>query len=345
MRLIPIFLVYQISAYFEKKSFRLDLWLFFPIFGVIPDTDAIASKEKITMDTSLTLKVTPNSIQRQIVADYSDGDIIIIDDIKRIPIDAPLHIDMILLVICTQGRAHVCINGKPHALDSDEMLICPPNVYIEDYLISPDFGCKIIGLSYPALQRMLHVNKQIWEMTLAVTESPVLKIDDQSRLLMTNYYALLQFKLRHPDSPYRAETIRALFQSIFYDLCGLVLSRCTAGCTNPATRHGDVLMRRFLHLLADAQGRKRSVTYFAEKLCVTPKYLSAVCKRATGRSAKEWIHQYTVEIMQQQLRYTDRSIKEICNLLEFPNLSVFGKFARSALGMSPTAYRTRMTTD
>ena len=292
----------------------------------------------------LTLKVTPDSIRQQIDADYSDGDIIIIDDIKRIPTDAPLHIDMILLLICTGGRARVSINGKPHGVDSGEMLVCPPNVYIEDYLISPDFGCKIIGLSYPALQRMLHANKQIWEMTLAVTESPVFKIDDQSRQLMTNYYALLHFKLRHPDSPYRAETIRALFQSIFYDLCGLVLSRRTTASPNAAMRHGDLLVRRFLHLLADAQGRHRSVSYFAERLCVTPKYLSAVCKRSTGRSAKEWIHQYTVEILQQQLRHTDRSIKEICCLLEFPNLSVFGKFARAALGMSPTAYRTRQQT-
>lgn len=275
-------------------------------------------------------------------ADYSDGDIIIIDDIKQLPGGDQLQIDMVVLLICVGGRGQFDINGKPHTVNRQEMVVCPPNVLIDNYLISPDFRSKIIGLSYSALQRMLHSNNEIWDMIVAVSASPVFKITDEMRQLIMRYYSLLKFKLSQPESVYRKESMRSLMQTIFYDLCDIVRSRTPHSEVLSAMKQGDVLVRKFLRLLANAQGEQRSVAYYARNLCVSPKYLSTVCKKSTGRTAKEWIQEYTIEILRHQLRNTDRSVKEISNLLGFPNLSVFGKFCRSTLGFSPTDYRARL---
>lgn len=275
----------------------------------------------------------------ELSADYSDGDIIIIDDIRRLPMGDQLQMDMVVLMVCVNGRGQFDINGKTHKVNKDEMVVCPPNVLVDNYLISPDFRSKIIGLSYSALQRMLPANNEIWDMIVTVSASPVFRITDEMRRLMIHYYTLLQFKLTQPDSPYRKETMRSLLQAIFYDLCDIVREHAPHSEVLSAMKQGDVLVKKFLRLLANAQGEQRSVAYYARQLCVSSKYLSSVCKKSTGRTAKEWIQGYTVEILRYQLRNTDRSIKEISNLLGFPNLSVFGKFCRSTLGASPTEYR------
>ncbi len=275
----------------------------------------------------------------ELSADYSDGDIIVIDDIRTLPAGNQLQIDMVVVLVCVNGKGQFDIKGKTYRVHRDEMVVCPPNVLINNYLISPDFSCAIIGLSYPALQRMLHANNEIWDMIVSVSESPVFQITEEMRGLLSHYYSLMKFKLSQPESAYRKETLHALFQAFFYDLCGLLRSRMLHSEVLSAMTQGDALVKKFLHMLADTQGQQRSVGYYAQRLCVSAKYLSTVCKKSTGRTAKEWILEYTVEIVRHQLLNTERSVKEISNLLGFPNLSVFGKFCRSTLGQSPSDYR------
>lgn len=277
-----------------------------------------------------------------LTADYSDGDIIIIDDIRQLPTGEQLQIDMVLLFVCVNGRAQFDINGKTHTANNMEMVVCPPNVLVDNYLISPDFRCVIIGLSYPALQRMLHANNEIWDMIVSVSASPVFRITEDMRILMMRYYSLLKFKLTQAEGAYKRETMRSLMQCIFYDLCDIVRSRTPQSEVLSEMKQGDALVKKFLRILANAQGEQRSVAFYARQLYVSPKYLSTVCKKSTGRTAKEWIQEYTVEILRHQLRNTDRTIKEIANIMGFPNLSVFGKFCRTTLGLSPTDYRAQL---
>ena len=94
-----------------------------------------------------------------------------------------------------------------------------------------------------------------------------------------------------------------------------------------------------MSLLAESAGRVRSVSAFANMLNVSPKYLSKCVKDESGRPPLDHIHEITVNTIRQQLRYGNKTAKEICADLDFPNLSFFGKFVKEHLGMSPTEYR------
>ena len=96
-----------------------------------------------------------------------------------------------------------------------------------------------------------------------------------------------------------------------------------------------------MSLLAESAGRVRSVSAFANMLNVTPKYLSKCVKEESGRTPLDHIHEATINTIRQQLRYSDKTVKEISNDLDFPNLSFFGKFVKEHLGLSPTDYRAR----
>jgi len=81
------------------------------------------------------------------------------------------------------------------------------------------------------------------------------------------------------------------------------------------------------------------VDTYAQELCISPNYLTKVCKEVTGKTALTWIREYTEADIRYYLQNSDMSIKEICDDLGFPNLSFFGKYCRRAFGMSPSDFR------
>jgi YesN/AraC family two-component response regulator len=97
-----------------------------------------------------------------------------------------------------------------------------------------------------------------------------------------------------------------------------------------------------MRLLSESSGRVRSVSVFANMLHVTPKYLSKCVKEESGRSPLDHIHETTVNTIRQQLRYSNKTVKEICTELEFPNESFFGRFVKKYLGCTPREYRNKM---
>jgi AraC-like DNA-binding protein len=81
------------------------------------------------------------------------------------------------------------------------------------------------------------------------------------------------------------------------------------------------------------------MAFYADKLCLTPKYLSKLIKQASGKSAPEWIDNFVILEAKNLLKYTNLAIKEIVFQLHFPNQSVFYKFFKAHTGMTPSEYR------
>lgn len=104
----------------------------------------------------------------------------------------------------------------------------------------------------------------------------------------------------------------------------------------------DILFKRFIELISSREIKPRSVTWYADKLYITPKYLSTVCKQVNGKTAFDWINEYVITDIRHQLKHSDKSIKEVADYLNFPNISFFGKYVRSHTGLNPTEYRKQL---
>lgn len=291
-----------------------------------------------------TKKINLDILNQEIEADYMDGDILLMDNVRDLPCEGSLQTDILTILICIEGKIQADLNGRTFTAGERDMIVCPPHVFLDNYMISPQFNAKIICLSYNALQRMLRINKDIWNMMLYLSKQPIYHLSEEDEELMNNFYSLLHFKLQQPNNTYHKEVMQALFQAAFYNLFELLtpLIQSEMKGNNAYVRQGDLLLRKFLKLLADNQGKERSVATFANELRVSPKYLSTVCKANSGKTALEWIHEYTIEVIVQQLKYSDRTIKEIADGLNFPNISFFGKFVKAQLGVSPTQYRKQL---
>ncbi len=110
-------------------------------------------------------------------------------------------------------------------------------------------------------------------------------------------------------------------------------------------RRGSVSQRnrevfvRFMDLLDQYHQIERSVAFYADKLFITPKYLSSIVKKVSGENALEWINRYVVLEAKSLLMHSDKSIQEVAYALNFPNPSFFGKYFKHHTGMSPGEYK------
>ena len=84
---------------------------------------------------------------------------------------------------------------------------------------------------------------------------------------------------------------------------------------------------------------EREVSYYADRLNVSPKYLSATIKRVTGHSVSSYIDRHTVPILKNYLDDERLSLTQIAEQMNFASLSYFSRYCTKHLGQSPSEYR------
>lgn len=98
-------------------------------------------------------------------------------------------------------------------------------------------------------------------------------------------------------------------------------------------------MRNFLKQLQTHHKQERKLEFYADKLCLSAKYLSQTIKNSSGKTAGEWIDEYVMLEAKALLKSTNMTIQQISDELNFPSQSFFGKFFKRLAGLSPKAYR------
>jgi len=270
---------------------------------------------------------------------YYDGEMAFADDIRALAkFKETLKVNFVAMVFCLSGRLRVKINSVTHNVAAGDALFVDSNCVVSDIGGSLNAKCMAIGLS--TNMGMTFLNKRVFNTFLAMREEPVIHFTDEELQLMWRYYELARFKMRHPNEEYNRESMRAILSSYVLDLVVIVNKyRHSSTDSESILRQGDRIYRRFMILLAGDNGIQRSVSAYAALLCVTPKYLTSICGKHSGKTAGELITASMVNRIKQMLLYSDSSVKEIAMQLGFDNLSFFGKYVKKHLGASPNHYR------
>ncbi|MDD2960563.1 MAG: helix-turn-helix domain-containing protein [Muribaculaceae bacterium] len=292
--------------------------------------------------TEDTFELNMNCVEEYPLTTYTDGDIAFLDSINDLPNEkGTIRVNIYLLVTCINGKLQLDIDSKKYTLHANEILLCKPNTMLNNYMISFDFKAKILCLSNRAIQEILYADNDIWNKAFHISENPILHVKEESIKLLVLYNELVNFRLNLKDRAYRKEVISSFIHATIYE----VLSELTEYVNAPGgglIKQGDILFRKFIELLSSNAIKVRFVGWYGEQLCVTPKYLTTVCKQVSGKTANEWITEFILTDIRHCLKYSNKSIKEIADDLDFPNISFFGKYVKAHLGVSPKEYRKRL---
>lgn len=272
---------------------------------------------------------------------YNDGELAFCREVNELfQADFfPNQLEIYVIALVLEGQITISINGKTYEGHKNDLLICQPNSIIEKREHSPDFQGRFVFVSMDYVRRVLPFAENIWEVKLQFENHPLCHLQPEESATFCQYYELLCSKVQLPQ-PAQKKVIDTLALAFIYDM-NVALSRTIQSRLRPFTS-GESLFRRFMEMLDSSYPKQRSVTYYADRLNVTPKYLSFVCKQIFGERPSTIIDDYVMRDVDYLLRHTQKSIKEIACELEFPNLSFFGKYVKKHRGVSPKTYREQM---
>ena len=296
-------------------------------------------------------RVTVNDFEVGEWVDYSAEGIRLIRDLKQVtrPDNQPITIDMTIVVVCLHGKMTVTIDNKPHTLTRNQILFLQANSVVTDYHLSDDFDSRALVFSLGTIENSIYLRRKIWDNISYLRLHPIVPLSDDDLRIFRHYYGIATANLQTADDNlYKQEIISHLLRSLVYEFLLLtdriIAERRETAALKVESRKqttNDDLHRRFLELLAFSRGRTRKVQDFADQLCVTPDQLTAATKAISARTALDWITEATVKAITHDLLYTQKTISEISDELDFPSLSFFGKFFKQHTGLSPRAFRER----
>lgn len=272
------------------------------------------------------------------IVKYYDGDLAFADDISSFAdLAKVVKINFVAFAFCLKGHVSVNINGTTVEADPHDVVFMRMNSVVTDIEPTADFECKILVVS--AQLGLTFTSKSIFDALLKLQSLPVMHFTSEETELMSKYYDLALFKIKHPNLNYGRETMVSILRNLSLDLLAGINKHIDEGDDNAMVRQSDKIFHRFISLLTTNEGHERSVKWFAQQLCISPKYLTSICGQKTGKTASELIAANITERIRQRLQFSDKSIKEIASEMNFDNLSFFGKYVKKHLGMSPNHFR------
>lgn len=283
-----------------------------------------------------------NAVEIQKSTIYNNGELAFLDKVSDINLTESIQMEIYVVGLCLKGKASLYINGTPYIVYKDDIFICTPNNLLDDCLLSVDFQCHCICMSPDYVQRILPMADNTWDMKILFEKNPLCTLQPQEVATFCQYYDILCSKVHLPSNAQK-KVIDALMLAFVYDM-QIVMNRVIQITPRPFNS-GECLFKRFIELLSTSYPKNRNVSYYADQLSVTPKYLSTVCKKVGGQTASKMIDQYVLKDIEYLMKHSSKTIKMISVELDFPDISFFGKYVKKYFGVSPKVLREKFRQD
>mgnify|MGYP003407468881 len=277
------------------------------------------------------------------------GDDFFIGDLKykgdgKMPFfnNIPTRIDGYVGLFCVSGNLTLSLDLKEFKVTRNTFSVITPGNIIRIVDNNPKAGGHFIAVvvSSKYMAKMRFDMGAFFRHASSPVAHPTILLNRTEVVLAMKYYSLMKNVLAS-KRPFVAESIMALCSSLVYEVAGSWQGRQKEimGDAEEAHSRNRVLYDRFIRLVAKYHQSERSVQFYADKLCISTKYLAKVIKSASGQTPSYWIDSYVILEAQNLLRYSSDTIKQIVYKLNFSNQSVFQKFFKAHTGMTPLEYR------
>ena len=248
----------------------------------------------------------------------------------------PFLLEGVFFALCIKGSANLSVNSKNYSIVPDTVLVLQPGQLIHitdmtaDFLIQSMYISVDFFIGLPAFRDSRYF--------FYIHKYPCVKVPGEVSRNFLEYYSFIIKRYNRINPLYKDEIIQGLLYAMtmeYLAICDLDIPKEE----HKFSKRQEKITDDFLALLMEHCNLERNVGFYAGKLCVTPKYLSATIRQTTGRSVLEWIHEMFIINSKMLLKSTNKTISEICDELNVSNDSFFCRFFREQTGMSPMQYR------
>jgi putative araC-type transcription regulator len=267
-----------------------------------------------------------------------DNDLILFEDITKVPLpNSPSRMKALFLALCTSGHAQYTVDTKMHEVSAGDVIIISEEQVVADYKLSDN--CKGIALimSYNFFQNIVSGIHELSPLFLFARTHPVFHLDDNQTKALENDIEHIKEKIADVGHRFRRELVVTMLKALIIDMSNIIYQFQQVG--DEMQTRAEVIFRDFIQAVEKNYRTERRVSWYAQQLCITSKYLSETVRIVSRRTPSDWIDSYVTRELRVMLRNSTMSIKQIADELNFANQSFMGKFFKEHVGMSPSKFR------
>jgi AraC-like DNA-binding protein len=251
------------------------------------------------------------------------------------PLDVPYRGDYYKIGICLQGSAELIANLETYAIEPNSLMIITPHTIKQWMSISEDHD----SLSVFFTRKFITTNNNVDVSNINFLERAdrhVMQLSEADAASLADTLTYLRQKYNTPH-PYRDNLLKNLINNLLYEVVS-IYDQQSAVLRSTQTR-SQLLTAEFKHLVNAHCLAERSVKFYADQLCITPKHLTETVKDVTGQTAGDWIEEAVMLEAKALLQNQTLTISQVSDLLHFADQSTFSRFFKKSIGLSPTAYK------
>ena len=254
----------------------------------------------------------------------------------------PSRLNALIIGVGTEGETSLTSNLQEFRLKKDSLFIFSPK-HILQVQSNNRFKAHLIVIAPDFLKRINIDTKRMMPLFLQFGSLPCMELTHAESQSLRSFISMVEQELKGSETDFSSEIIGGLIAATIYKVGDILTHYLTEHpeVDSPIHNLAEEYFRQFTELLGEHYKHERSVGFYARQLCITPKYLTTLIKRISGKSVSEWIDNYVILEAKTLLKYSNMSVQEIAYYLNFPNQSFFGSYFKRNAGMSPSQYKAK----
>lgn len=254
----------------------------------------------------------------------------------------PSRLNALIIGVGTEGETSLTSNLQEFRLKKDSLFIFSPK-HILQVQSNNRFKAHLIVIAPDFLKRINIDIKRMMPLFLQFGSLPCMELTHAESQSLRSFISMVEQELKGSETDFSSEIIGGLIAATIYKVGDILTHYLTEHpeVDSPIHNRAEEYFRQFTELLGEHYKHERSVGFYARQLCITPKYLTTLIKRISGKSVSEWIDNYVILEAKTLLKYSNMSVQEIAYYLNFPNQSFFGSYFKRNAGMSPSQYKAK----
>lgn len=279
---------------------------------------------------------------------HLNQEFILIDNFNEIPeqsnsemefVNHPVKLSFTVAIFCLKGRMQFQSNLQEFELRANDVLILQKGAIGEYEGMDEGTQIAVIAFSPEYFQNSLPLDATM-SLQRHLYASPIHHLTPEAMEESMTIYRLMKAKVAETDNPFRKGALLGYTQVLTYNSYKYLLhSESENQQSGKKSSRQQELYTQFIHEVQKNFTKERSISYYADVLCVTPKYLSQVIHNVSGRFASDWITDFVILEAKALLKSRQYTVQQVADMLNFANQSFFGKYFKEKVGCSPSKYQ------
>ena len=241
------------------------------------------------------------------------------------------------ILFCRRGSATVTVDQLRDRVTRDTLLLLLPGSILHLNERTDDFRVRFCAFSLELFSEAAYrLDPSFFHI---LHEHAIIRLPDRIIEGVRNWFQMASYTYRDRGNIFRNTIIRNRLQNVLLEAFDKTQRFAPDVHSQTGTTRQADLFQRFVALVHEHCTEQREVAFYADRLCISTRYLSTIIRSVAHSTAKEFIDRSVMLEIKMMLQSTDLSVQEIAYRLHFPDQSYLGRFFKKHTGMPPHRFK------